>query len=104
MSAKMTRYWCPVVRTVTVTTCGRICWKCQQINLSQVLAAQTGRGKQAERWLVTLMHYEYSCPKKHPPEHCGRDQCWRECYLLISFQSRSSALRRGCNVPGDRTV
>jgi putative transposase len=46
--------------TGTVTHCGRICYKCQKINLSQVFAGQDVGVKQvSERiWLVTFMHYD----------------------------------------------
>jgi putative transposase len=46
--------------TGTVTHCGRICYKRQKINLSQVFAGQDVGVKQvSERiWLVTFMHYD----------------------------------------------
>jgi len=45
---------------VTVTTCGRICFKMRKINLSQVFAGQTVGIKQVEEhiWLVSFMHYD----------------------------------------------
>ncbi len=45
---------------VTVTTCGRICFKMRKINLSQVFAGQTIGIKQVEEriWLVSFMHYD----------------------------------------------
>lgn len=47
-------------KAVTVTTCGRICFKCQKINLSQVFAGQTVGIKQVDDriWLVTFMQYD----------------------------------------------
>jgi putative transposase len=47
-------------KTVAVTTCGRICFNRQKINLSQVFAGQNVGIKQvSERiWLVTFMHYD----------------------------------------------
>lgn len=47
-------------KTVTVTTCGRICFNRQKINLSQVFAGQNVGIKQvSERiWLVTFMDYD----------------------------------------------
>ena len=47
-------------RAVTVTTCGRICFNRQKINLSQVFAGQTVGVKQTEDriWLVTFMDYD----------------------------------------------
>jgi putative transposase len=47
-------------RTVTVTTCGRICFNRQKINLSQVFAGQSVGIKQVsdEIWLVSFMHYD----------------------------------------------
>src|SRR6059036_1572444 len=47
-------------RTVTVTTCGRICFNRQKINLSVVFAGQSVGIKQVseEIWLVTFMHYD----------------------------------------------
>jgi putative transposase len=47
-------------RTITVTTCGRICFERRQINLSQVFAGQNvGIREVAERiWLVSFMHYD----------------------------------------------
>jgi putative transposase len=47
-------------KTVTVTTCGRICFNRQKINLSQVFAGQNVGIKQTsdEIWLVTFMHYD----------------------------------------------
>ena len=46
--------------TFTVTTCGRICFKGQKVNLSQVFAGQNvGVTQVGERiWLVTFMHYD----------------------------------------------
>ena len=47
-------------KAVTVTTCGRICFKTRKINLSQVFAGQTVGVKQVEDrvWLVSFMHYD----------------------------------------------
>src|SRR4030095_7379147 len=47
-------------RTVTVTTCGRICFNRQKINLSVVFAGPSVGIKQVseEIWLVTFMHYD----------------------------------------------
>jgi putative transposase len=47
-------------RAVTVTTCGRICFNRQKINLSQVFAGQTVGVKQTEDriWLVSFMDYD----------------------------------------------
>ena len=47
-------------KAVTVTTCGRICFNRQKINLSQVFAGQTVGVKQTEDriWLVTFMDYD----------------------------------------------
>jgi putative transposase len=47
-------------KTVTVTTCGRICFNRQKINLSQVFAGQNVGIKQVsdEIWLVTFMDYD----------------------------------------------
>ena len=47
-------------QTVTVTHCGRICFKSQKVNLSQVFAGQNvGVTQVGERiWLVTFMHYD----------------------------------------------
>src|SRR3954465_1132332 len=47
-------------RTVTVTTCGRICFNRQKINLSVVFAGQSVGIKQVseEIWLVTFMDYD----------------------------------------------
>src|SRR3712207_4852521 len=46
--------------TGTVTQCGRICYKRQKINLSQVFAGQDVGVKQVSDrvWLVTFMHYD----------------------------------------------
>jgi putative transposase len=45
---------------VTVTTCGRICFRTRKINLSQVFSGQrVGVRQVSERiWLVTFMHYD----------------------------------------------
>ncbi len=45
-------------QTMTVTHCGRICFKGQKVNLSQVFAGQNvGVTQVGERiWLVTFMH------------------------------------------------
>ena len=45
---------------VTVTTCGRICYKRRKINLSQVFAGQTVGIKQTDDhiWLVSFMDYD----------------------------------------------
>ena len=47
-------------KTVTVTTCGRICFDRQKINLSVVFAGQSVGIKQVseEIWLVTFMDYD----------------------------------------------
>jgi putative transposase len=47
-------------KTVTVTTCGRICFNRRKINLSQVFAGQNVGIKQVsdETWLVTFMDYD----------------------------------------------
>ena len=47
-------------KAVTVTTCGRICFKNRKINLSQVFAGQTVGIKQTEEriWLVSFMQYD----------------------------------------------
>jgi putative transposase len=46
--------------TATVTTCGRICYKKQKVNLSQVFAGQEVGVKQVDDriWLVTFMQYD----------------------------------------------
>lgn len=45
---------------VTVTTCGRICFNCQKINLSQVFAGQTVGIKKVHDplWLASFMRYD----------------------------------------------
>jgi putative transposase len=47
-------------KAVTVTTCGRICFNRQKINLSQVFAGQTVGIKQTDDriWLVSFMGYD----------------------------------------------
>jgi Integrase core domain len=47
-------------KTVTVTTCGRICFNRQKINLSTVFAGQSVGIKQVSEhtWLVTFMDYD----------------------------------------------
>jgi putative transposase len=47
-------------KAVTVTTCGRICFNRQKINLSQVFAGQTVGVKQTDDriWLVSFMDYD----------------------------------------------
>jgi putative transposase len=47
-------------KAVTVTTCGRICFENQKINLSQVFAGQTVGIKQVDDhlWLASFMHYD----------------------------------------------
>ena len=47
-------------RAATVTTCGRICFNRQKINLSQVFAGQTVGIKQTDEriWLVSFMDYD----------------------------------------------
>ena len=47
-------------KTVTVTTCGRICYKQRKINLSTVFAGQKVGIRQADEriWLVSFMHYD----------------------------------------------
>ncbi len=47
-------------KTVTVTTCGRICFNRRKINLSQVFAGQSVGIKQTDDriWLVSFMHYD----------------------------------------------
>ena len=43
-----------------MTTCGRICYKTQKINLSQVFSGQDVGVRQVDDriWLVTFMHYD----------------------------------------------
>ena len=45
---------------VTVTHCGRICFKSRKVNLSQVFAGQLVGVRQVDEhiWLVTFMHYD----------------------------------------------
>ena len=45
---------------ITVTTCGRICFNRQKVNLSQVFAGQTVGIKQTDDriWLVSFMDYD----------------------------------------------
>lgn len=47
-------------KAVTVTTCGRICFNRQKINLSQVFAGQTVGIRQTDEriWLVSFMDYD----------------------------------------------
>ena len=47
-------------KTVTVTTCGRICYKQRKINLSTVFAGQNVGIRQTDDriWLVSFMHYD----------------------------------------------
>ena len=47
-------------KTVTVTTCGRICFNRQKINLSTVFAGQKVGIKQVSEqiWLVSFMDYD----------------------------------------------
>jgi putative transposase len=47
-------------KTVTVTTCGRICFNRQKINLSLVFAGQSVGIKQIsdQIWLVSFMDYD----------------------------------------------
>ena len=47
-------------KTVTVTTCGRICFNRQKVNLSQVFAGQSVGIKQVDDqlWLASFMHYD----------------------------------------------
>jgi putative transposase len=47
-------------KTITVTTCGRICYERQKVNLSTVFAGQKVGIKQIDDhiWLVSFMHYD----------------------------------------------
>jgi putative transposase len=47
-------------KIVTVTTCGRICFNRQKVNLSTVFAGQMGGISQADDhlWLASFMHYD----------------------------------------------
>jgi putative transposase len=47
-------------KTVTVTTCGRICYQHQKVNLSTVFAGQKVGIRQIDEqiWLVSFMHYD----------------------------------------------
>ena len=47
-------------KTITVTTCGRICFEHQKVNLSTVFAGQKVGIKQVDEriWLVTFMNYD----------------------------------------------
>ena len=55
--ARPTRF---TTQTITVTHCGRICFKGRKVNLSHVFAGQNvGVTQVGERiWLVTFMHYD----------------------------------------------
>jgi putative transposase len=48
-------------KAVTVTTCGRICFNRQKVNLSQLFAGQTvGITQTQDRiWLVSFMDYDW---------------------------------------------
>ena len=60
-------------RTITVTSCGRICIGWRKINLSQVFAGQkVGIKEISEKiWLVTFMHYDLG----FFDQECGRVEC-----------------------------
>jgi putative transposase len=60
-------------RTITVTSCGRICIGRRKINLSQVFAGQkVGIKEVSEKiWLVTFMHYDLG----FFDQECGRVEC-----------------------------
>ena len=47
-------------KTITVTTCGRLCMLRKKINISTVLAGQTLGIKEVDEgiWLVSFMHYD----------------------------------------------
>jgi hypothetical protein len=55
-------------RTVTVTTCGRICIGRRKINLSQVFVGQNvGIKEVADKiWLVSFMHYDLGFSSMYP--------------------------------------
>jgi len=84
-------------RTITVTTCGRICFGRRKINLSHVSAGQNvGIKEVAEKiWLVSFMHYDLgrhrhlnrSMPSSfrssgrvpaQTPRYCWSPASWRE--------------------------
>lgn len=60
-------------RTITVTSCGRICIQRRTINLSYVFAGQrVGIKEVSEKiWLVSFMKYELG----FFDEECGRVEC-----------------------------
>ena len=66
-------------QTVTVTHCGRICFKGQKVNLSQMFAGQNvGVTQVGEHiWLVTFMHYDLGY---FDDETCRLEPA-RKCYL-----------------------
>jgi putative transposase len=47
-------------KTITVSTCGRICYNYQKVNFSTVFAGQKVGIKQVDEriWLVSFMHYD----------------------------------------------
>jgi putative transposase len=73
-------------KTITVTTCGRICFNRQKINLSTVFAGQKVGIKQVsdEIWLVTFMDYDLgyfdheTCRLaiRGPLNHTHKGQLW----------------------------
>ena len=75
-------------KAATVTTCGRICFNRQKINLSQVFAGQTVGIKQTDDriWLVSFMSYDLG----YFDETCRLESLQipsgRKCYLCLRYE------------------
>src|SRR5581483_7817088 len=88
-------------KTVTVTTCGRICFNRQKINLSTVFAGQNVGVKQVseELWLVSFMHYDLGYFDRdtsgHMQARTDREPLRTESVTHVSRMNRNPCTRNG---------
>ena len=84
--------------TGTVTHCGRICYKSQKINLSQVFAGQDVGVKQVSDriWLVTFMDYDLGLLRRRDlPARADREPIRPESVTYVSGIIRYPCARNG---------
>jgi putative transposase len=83
-------------KTVTVTTCGRLCFNRQKINLSGVFAGQNVAIKQVSDriWLVTFMDYDLGY---FDDETCRLEPLplWAKSVTHVSGMKRNQCVRNG---------
>jgi len=73
---------------VTVTTCGRICFKTRKINLSQVFAGQTVGIKQVDEriWLVASCTTISDISTMRADWNPFKTHSGQKCYLCLQYE------------------